>query len=124
MAPAPLERIPLFVPAGAIIPTTDTVDPRQRHDEPSRALRIFPGAGRGSSTFTLYEDDGHSHRHRDGDHAQVVIDMEWDAQRIRVRARKSGDFALPYTDLGVVLSAAEQRRLVLAGDNAVTLTRR
>jgi alpha-glucosidase len=124
MAPAPLERIPLFVPAGAIIPTTNTADMQMRHDEPSRALRIFPGTGRGSSTFTLYEDDGHSHLHRDGDHAQVAIDMEWDARRIRVRARKSGDYALPYTDIGVVLPAGEKRRMMLAGDDAVMLIHR
>jgi len=123
VVPAPFERIPLFVPAGAIIPTTGTADPLQRHDEPSRALRIFPGSDRGNSTFTLYEDDGVTLRHRDGDHAQVTIDMDWNARRIRVRARKSGDFALPYTDIGVVLPAGEGRRLELSGDAAIALTR-
>src|SRR5262249_49115338 len=47
-AASPLERIPLFVPAGAMIPTTDTPDMARLHDEPSRALRIFPGRDRGA----------------------------------------------------------------------------
>jgi len=118
IAPAPLGRIPLFVPAGAIIPTTDTVDMRLRHDEPSRALRVFPGRGRGRSAFALYEDDGHTHRHRDGDCAQVAIDMDWDAKRIRVRARKDGAFALPYPSIRVVLPAGERRDLELDSDGA------
>lgn len=55
---APLERIPLFVPEGAIVPATDSADMRRKHDEPSRALRVFPGRGRGKAAFALYEDDG------------------------------------------------------------------
>ena len=75
VAPAPLERIPLFVPAGAIIPTTDTADMDRLHDEPSRALRIYPGRGRATTTFTLYEDDGHTHAYRNGAWAQIVFEM-------------------------------------------------
>ena len=59
-APGPLARIPVFVPAGAMIPTTDSSDMRLRHNEPSRALRIYPARGRATSTFILYEDDGHT----------------------------------------------------------------
>ena len=119
IASAPLERIPLFVPAGAIIPTTDTADMRHRHDEPSRALRVFPGRGRGHSAFILYEDDGHTHQHAAGDSAQIAVDMEWDARRITVRARTTGDYALPYVALRVVLTAGETRSLELAGDGVV-----
>jgi alpha-glucosidase len=113
LAPAPLERIPLFVPAGAIIPTTDTTDMRRRHDEPSRALRIFPGRGRGASTFTLYEDDGHTRAHREGDFAQVVIDARWNATEIRVHARKHGRYATPYSVMRVVLPPGERRSLIV-----------
>jgi alpha-glucosidase len=116
VAPAPLERIPLFVPAGAMIPTTDTADMLRLHDEPSRALRIFPGRGRGSSTFTLYEDDGLSHRHRAGDHAQIECMLEWTDRAVRVHARKRGGFVLPYEALRVVLPPGEKWRLRLSGD--------
>ena len=46
--PAPLDRLPLIAPAGAIVATTDSGDDYSRlHDEPSRALARFSGRGRG-----------------------------------------------------------------------------
>ena len=47
---APLDRLPLLVRAGAILPMTDSGEDFSRlHDEPSRRLRIFPGPGTGTS---------------------------------------------------------------------------
>ncbi|HZI82505.1 MAG TPA: glycoside hydrolase family 31 protein [Casimicrobiaceae bacterium] len=114
VAPAPLERIPLFVPAGAIIPTTDTADMRRLHDEPSRVLRVFPGSRRGASTFTLYEDDGLTHRHRDGERAEVECALEWNSRSIRLQVRKHGDYRLPYAALRVMTAPGERRPLQLA----------
>jgi len=115
-APAPIERIPLFVPAGAMIPTTDSTDTARLHDEPSRALRIFPGRSRGTSTFTQYEDDGLSHRYREGDFAQLECTLEWSERDLRVHARRNGSFQLPYGALRVVPPPGETRRLRVSGD--------
>jgi len=116
VAAAPLERIPLFAPAGAMIPTTDTADMKRLHDEPSRALRIFPGGGRGASTFTLYEDDGNSYGYRDGQYAEVECTLEWTDRALRVHAVKRGRFPLPYSTLRVRLPPGERRRLVATGE--------
>ena len=86
VAPAPLERIPLFAPAGAMIPATATADMARLHDEPSRALRIYPGAGRATTRFTLYEDDGRSHAHRDGESAQIAFEMTTTTNRVVLKA--------------------------------------
>jgi alpha-glucosidase len=115
VAPTPLALIPLFVPAGAILPVTDSADMRRLHNEPSRALRIFPGRGRGEGTFTLYEDDGISHRHRDGDWTQIECRLEWTARSIRMIASRTGSYALPYRSLRVVVPPGERRTLQLAG---------
>jgi len=115
-APAPLERIPLFVPAGGVIPTTDTRDMRRLHDEPSRALRIFPGGGSGASVFTLYEDDGLTHRHRGGDCAELECRLEWTPRVIRVHVAKRGRYRLPYAQLRVIAPPGERRPLRLSGD--------
>jgi alpha-glucosidase len=115
-APAPLERIPLFVPAGAMIPTTDTADMTRLHDEPSRVLRVFPGRDRGASTFTLYEDDGLSHRYRAGDFAEIECTLEWTTRTVRVHACKHGGFVLPYEALRVALAPGEKRRLDVRGE--------
>jgi len=116
VAAAPLERIPLFVPAGAMIPTTDTPDMKRLHDEPSRALRIFPGLGVGTSTFTLYEDDGVTSSHRDGNHARIECTLDWTERTLRVHASKRGRFALPYTAVRVLPPTGEQRRLDVSGE--------
>ena len=114
-APAPLERIPLFVPAGAIIPTTGRADLRRKHDEPSRMLRVFPGRRRGASSFTLYEDDGATHAYKKGQFARVEVGMEWTSTRIRLRAGVSGDYVLPYRAMRVAVPPGEQRRIELSG---------
>ena len=46
VVPAPLDHIPLFARAGAIIPMTGRDDFALLHDEPSRQLRIFAACGR------------------------------------------------------------------------------
>ena len=58
---APLDRLPLFVRAGAVLPTTDAADGARRTDEPSRALRLFPAppdGARVARTSDWIEDDG------------------------------------------------------------------
>ncbi len=112
----PLERIALFAPAGAMLPTTDTPDMSRKHDEPSRALRTFPGRNSGESTFTLYEDDGITLGYRDGDCAELHCSLSWTPRAIRVRVRKQGRYALPYATLRIVVPPGEKRRLELAGE--------
>ena len=115
-AAAPLEGIPLYVPAGGIIPTTDTNEMRRKHDEPSRAIRVYPGRGSGASSFTLYEDDGDTHAFLEGDFARIEIALEWTPKWIRVRAHRSGAYRLPYRSMRVVLPPGESRRLEAAGE--------
>jgi alpha-glucosidase len=106
----------LFVPAGAIIPATDTADMRKLHDEPSRALRIFPGGGSGRSAFTLYEDDGLTHRYRDGDYAEVQCTLEWTPKAIRLRVDQRGGYRLPYAAVRVIAPPGERRPLRVSGE--------
>lgn len=60
---APLDRIPLFVRAGSIVPlqhgSRDTLD-----------IRIYPGA---NGFFTLYEDDGLSNRYLRGEWSTIPL---------------------------------------------------
>jgi alpha-glucosidase len=111
---APLERLPLLVPEGAILPLTDKAQDFSRlHDEPSRCARIFPGREAGESSFTLYEDDGLSLRHREGDFAGLDLRLDWDGNTVRLRLAKRGGFMLPYESITVAIPAADRRRLVL-----------
>src|SRR5262249_17891777 len=63
--PAPLDRLPLFVRGGAIIPLGPAVQPLSRHTPAQIQLLIHPDR---SSSFTPYEDDGETHAHPDRPH--------------------------------------------------------
>jgi alpha-glucosidase len=117
--PAPLDRLPLVAPAGAIVATTDNGDDYSRlHDEPSRALRVFPGPGVGTSRAALIEDDGISLA---GPSARVTIALSWTASRVRVAVGASGNYPLPYQEMRVILPEDETRTVELSGADGIGL---
>jgi alpha-glucosidase len=108
--PAPLERLPLLVRAGGIIPMTAADAGFARlHDEPSRCLRLFPGPGQGSGRFTLIEDDGVS---TSGPVARVECALAWTPEEVTLDVSVSGDYPLPYDGVTVELPPSDGRRLV------------
>jgi len=112
---APLERVPLLVPEGAIIPFTDALDFTRLHDEPTRQVRVFPPPAAGASRFVLYEDDGLSNAHARGQFAEVAFEVASTARSIEVSARRTGSHALPYDRIRVVLPRGERRPCALRG---------
>ncbi len=117
--PAPLNRLPLLAPAGAIVPVTDSGDDTSRlHDEPSRALIVFPGAASGQSRVTLVEDDGLALA---GPSTRVTVALCWTDDRVRVEVSASGDYPLPYSGMRVILPADETRTVELRGTDGIGL---
>ena len=113
--PAPLDRLPLFCPAGAMVPLTAGDAWRGLpHDAPSRLLRVFP-APSGEFEAELFEDDGVCV----DDGASFVtlrFSMRCTADEVCVSvaiAARAGAFTLPYEAVAVALPAGEARRLVL-----------
>jgi alpha-D-xyloside xylohydrolase len=74
-APAPLETMPLFVRAGAIVPLGPAVQHAMEPADPIE-LRVYRGA---DGAFTLYEDDGVSYAYEQGESA--TIPLTWDQTR-------------------------------------------
>jgi alpha-glucosidase len=108
---APLERLPLLATAGAIVAMTDSNGDYSRLvDEPSRALRVFPGLGRGAFQSVLYEDDGISAK---GPKTEVAIRLAWTPAEIEVAVSLNGDYRLPYREMRIVLPEDESRTLNL-----------
>jgi alpha-glucosidase len=117
--PAPLDRLPLLTPAGAIVATTDSGDDYSwLHDEPSRALRVFPGAGEGTSRAVLFEDDGISPI---GASTRVTITLSWTASRVRAEVGASGNYSLPYHEMRVIVLEDESRTVELSGADGIGL---
>jgi len=84
-AAAPLDRIPLHVRAGSILPLGAPVQHSREASGGPLELRIYPGA---DAAFTLYEDDGESLAYTRGERATVLL--RWDDSRhtLRIAARK------------------------------------
>lgn len=67
---APLERIPLFVRAGAILPMSDPLGYADERGGEVAALYVYGGA---DGAFTLYNDAGDGYGYENGEYAMVPI---------------------------------------------------
>jgi alpha-D-xyloside xylohydrolase len=70
---APLERIPLYVRAGSIIPMGPDEEWSDQKPADPVELRVYPGA---DADFTLYEDEGDTYNYEKGLYA--TIGFHWD----------------------------------------------
>ena len=72
---APLDRIPLYVRAGSIIPFGPDLQYAGEKPADPVELRVYPG---GDGSFTLYEDEGDNYNYEKGDYA--TIPFSWSEQ--------------------------------------------
>ncbi|MER6105493.1 NPCBM/NEW2 domain-containing protein [Streptomyces sp. NPDC001832] len=71
---APLDTLPLFVKGGATVPMWPGIRSyKDRTAGSPLAWDIYP---QGSSSFTLYEDDGVTRQHREGRYATQTVDVD------------------------------------------------
>ena len=80
---APLDRLPLLVRAGAIVPMGPVVQHTGERALDEVTLLIYP---EGASRFELYEDDGRSNAYRlRSDYALTRVECEAEPDRVTVR---------------------------------------
>ena len=72
-ADAPLDKLPLFVRAGSIVPMGPPMEWTTEKPADPIELRVYSGA---DGDFTLYEDENDSYRYEKGAHATIA--MHWD----------------------------------------------
>ena len=71
IADAPIDRIPIYIKAGSIIPMGEPVKNMEKPQTQIEAF-VYPGA---DCCFRLYSDDGHSYRYEDGDY--ILTELVW-----------------------------------------------
>jgi alpha-D-xyloside xylohydrolase len=71
-AAAPLDRIPLYVKAGSIVPLGPEVEYTGEETAAPVVLRIYRGA---DASFDLYEDSGDTYDYEKGEHS--IIPIRW-----------------------------------------------
>jgi len=69
-APAPIEKMPLFVKAGSIIPMGPFIQHTGETNDESWELRIYGGA---DGAFDIYEDSGDGYEYEKGEFAWTSI---------------------------------------------------
>ena len=87
-ASAPIERIPLYVAAGSIIPMGPVVQYTGEQNGKTLTLHIYPGR---NAEFQLYEDEGDNYNYEEGRFA--TIGLKWnDSKQTLTLGRRSGSY--------------------------------
>ncbi|MBW7884152.1 MAG: glycoside hydrolase family 31 protein, partial [Caldilineaceae bacterium] len=108
---APLDHIPLFVPAGGVLPFGKVMRHVGAEPDDLRELHIFPEPAGGASSFTWYEDDGQTLAYRNGAFARVEAGVHATGLDVTVAIQVRGRYPLPYESVEVVLPAGDRRTI-------------
>ncbi|MCI4186993.1 glycoside hydrolase family 31 protein [Dickeya dianthicola] len=115
---APLERLPLLVRAGAMLPLSARMDFTCPTADDQRTLLLFPLTGTGVQQGLLFDDDGETHRWRDGQALWLRWDVCCSARRIDITFRPEGTFVPAWRVLTVQLPPDERRVLYINGERS------
>ena len=107
-----LETLPLFVPAGAILPLGPVKQHVYEEVEGPLSVTVYPGA---DGSFLLYEDDGKSFNYRKGE--WMGVQMTWNDSRRSLRLRLApGSRMLPPMRRSIEIKVGETvRKIVFEG---------
>ena len=130
-APAPLDRIPLYIRAGSIVPMGPDIEYTTEKAADPVELRVYTGA---SGDFTLYEDENDNYNYQKGAYATIAFHWDDAAKRLAIGERKGSFpgmiesrtfrivFVGPGHGVGIGPSAQADRVVPYSG-KAVTVTR-
>jgi alpha-glucosidase len=110
IADAPLERIPMFIKAGAIIPTYPLMNFVGKRPIDKVTLEVYPGNGQ----FVWYEDDGES---LDGDCAirRITVGLQRNELHIEISERE-GKYSPQTREIAVVGKWIKAPRVTIDGE--------
>jgi alpha-D-xyloside xylohydrolase len=80
---APLSQIPLFVPAGSILPMGPNIQYATQSADPLE-IRVYKGQ---NGSFTLYEDAGDTYDYENGQYAQIPFSWNDSTRQLTIGAR-------------------------------------
>ena len=84
-ADAPINRMPLFVRAGSIIPMGPVIEYATERPADTIELRIYPGA---DGQFTLYEDGNDGYQYEKGSFATTQLEWSDAHKQLKIRETK------------------------------------
>lgn len=109
---APLERIPLLIRAGGILPMGKVMKHVGAQPDDMRQLLLFPHPDGGTAQFTLVEDDGVSLDYQRGAQCKLNLTLTASRDEIHLAIDQQGNYPLPYTQFEIVLPDGERRTVI------------
>ncbi|MCL5070317.1 MAG: DUF5110 domain-containing protein [Actinobacteria bacterium] len=90
----PLDKIPLFIREGSIIPQASIINSAGESQNRDMILHIYPGK---NSTYTLYEDDGETYDYEMGFFTETKIEYNDRTRFLRINKALSNFTGFPAT---------------------------
>lgn len=84
-AAAPLQRMPLFVRAGSIVPRTVVQQYVDEQPDAPLTVEVYTGA---DGSFSLYEDDGRNYGYERGEFSRIPLSWNEQAGELTIGARQ------------------------------------
>jgi alpha-glucosidase len=120
LAEAPLERMPLYVRAGAVIPMGPAMQFTGEKPLDPLSLHVFPGD---QAEFTMYEDDGISMEYQSGGFTTTRYQLRGDDHTAELEIfERKGSYNIPVRSLHVILRDGrhyQQKQFVDSGNARV-----
>ena len=118
-ADAPLEKMPLFVKAGSILPMGPDLEYPAQDPHPHLTVRVYPG---GDASFILYDDEGDSYRYETG--AFTETQLSWnDAARVLTIGPRQGSYpGMPESQTYRVIVGDKEQTVTVEGNNTAELS--
>jgi alpha-D-xyloside xylohydrolase len=90
---APIDKIPLFVRAGSIVPLGSAIESTSEKQKIEK-IRVYPGA---DADFTLYDDDGKTYAYEKGE--SRITRLHWDDVAKKLTHEGSPAWSGPDSDI-------------------------
>ena len=91
-ADATIDKIPLFVRQGAIIPMGPVMQYTSEKKDGEWEIRIYPGA---NGSFTVYEDEGDNYKYEQGSYSTYRLDWNEEQNTLTISDRNGTFLGMP-----------------------------
>ena len=116
-ADAPLERIPVFVPSGSIIPMCmGNIEYSAQYADVPWNIRVYPGA---DAVFTVYQDAGDGYAYEKGERSQFSFLWNDKKQTLTITSREGKYVPAKAIDMTVTLADGRKAHVVYDGTKKI-----
>lgn len=114
---APLNRIPVFVPSGSIIPLcVGEIEYAAQYTSADWEIRVYPGA---DATFMVYQDAGDGYAYEQGERSEFRLQWNDKKQTLTIDARQGNYVPKEALKMKVVLPDGRSKSLVYDGKKQI-----